>query len=167
MPLSLEKWDKPSVGPSQIILSLVINTNKISVGITNEYLQQVRELLSKWYPDQQLFKVQDMQKLIGKLACLGEGVPWIFKLMLHLYMSLAFALKTNAKLLTQGSSSFRELIQQIKSKIFSGKIPDHQQHINYALKKVAKMINGHLNLVNRTMCNKLLCCPKQCQWTLK
>jgi hypothetical protein len=105
-----------------------------------------------------MLKFQGMQKLIGKLACLGKGAPWIFKLMLHLYMSLAFALKNNAKLLTQESSGFRELIQQVESKTFSGKISDHQQHINYALTKAAKMINkhGHLYLVNRTMHNEQL-----------
>ena len=41
------------------------------------------------------FKVADMQKLIGKIAHLGEGAPWIYKIMSHLYTSIAFALKQN------------------------------------------------------------------------
>jgi hypothetical protein len=40
-----------------------------------------------------------MQKLVGKLTRLGEGVLWIYKLISHLYTSLAFALKSNTELL--------------------------------------------------------------------
>ncbi len=35
-PLSLEKWHELIVGPKQIILSLVVDTSKITVGITDE-----------------------------------------------------------------------------------------------------------------------------------
>jgi hypothetical protein len=91
-----------------------------------------------------------MQKLVGKLARLGEGAPWIFKLMLHLYTSLAFALKSNTKLLAKSSSGFRDLVKQISTKTFSGKISNHQWHTNFAMKKAAKMVN-----VNRTMQDEL------------
>jgi hypothetical protein len=87
-PLSLEKWHKPIVGPKQIVLGLVVDTSKMTVGITDEYLDQVRLLLSQWDRNWRLFKVHDMQKLVGKLAQLGEGAPWIFKLMSHLYTCL-------------------------------------------------------------------------------
>jgi hypothetical protein len=83
-PLSLEKWHELIVGPKQIILGLVADTSKMTVGITDKYLDQVRLLLSQWDRNRRFFKVQDMQKLIGKLAQLGEGEPWIFKLMSHL-----------------------------------------------------------------------------------
>ena len=94
-----------------------------------------------------------MQKLVGKLACLGEGAPWIFKLMSHLYTSLAFALKSNTELLEKSSSGFRDLVKQITNKTFSGKISDHQRHLNYAMKQAAKMVNKHGQqyLVNTTM----------------
>ena len=84
-----------------------------------------------------------MQKLIGKLARLGEGAPWIFKLMSHLYTSLAFALKTNTELLQESSSGFRELVNQITMKNFSGEQSDHQRHIKFAMTKAAKMITRH------------------------
>jgi hypothetical protein len=45
------------------------------------------------------FQVADMQKLIGKIAHLGEGAPWIYKIMLHVDASAAFALKQNRLLL--------------------------------------------------------------------
>jgi len=92
-PLSLEKWHELIVGPRQIVLGLVIDTNTMTVGILDDYINKVRDLLSNWDPKKRFFKVNDMQKLVGKLVRLGEGAPWIFKLMSHLYTSLAFALK--------------------------------------------------------------------------
>jgi hypothetical protein len=47
-PLSLEKWDKLIVGSRQIVLGLVVDTNKMTVGITDNYLDQVRGLLNQW-----------------------------------------------------------------------------------------------------------------------
>ncbi len=79
-PLSLEKWHELIVGPRQIVLGLVIDTNRMTVGISDDYIQKVRDLLSNWDPNKRFFKVNDMQKLVGKLARLGEGAPWIFKL---------------------------------------------------------------------------------------
>jgi hypothetical protein len=83
-PLSLKKWDKLTVGPRQIVLGLVVDTNSMTVGIMPEYIQQVRDLLNNWDSNAHTFRVNNMQKLIGKLARLGEGTPWIFKLMSHL-----------------------------------------------------------------------------------
>ena len=82
--LSLKKWHELIVGPSQIVLGLIIDANMMMVGILVEYINKVRVLLSDWDPSKRFFKVNDMQKLVGKLARLGEGAPWIFKLMLHL-----------------------------------------------------------------------------------
>ncbi len=67
-PLLLEKWKELIVCPKQIILGLIIDTNKMTVGITDEYIQQIRDLLNLWDPNCRLFKVKNMQKLIGKLA---------------------------------------------------------------------------------------------------
>jgi hypothetical protein len=60
------------------------------------------------------FQAGDMQKLIGKIVRLGEGAPWIFKLMSHIYTSLAFALQNNKTLLEASSHKFRSLISQIQ-----------------------------------------------------
>ena len=122
----LEKWFELIVGPRQIVLGLLVDTNKMTVSLTDEYIQQVRNLLDLWDPDQRTFKVGDMQKPVGKLARLGEAAPWIYKLMSHLYTSLAFALKSYAKLLEKSSSGFRKFINQIATKNFSGKQSDNQ-----------------------------------------
>ena len=157
-PLSLEKWFELIVGPRQIVLGLVVDTNKMTVGMTDEYIQQCRDLLNLWDQDRRFFKVGDMQKLVGKLARLGEGAPWIYKLMSHLYTSLAFALKSNTELLDKSSSGFREYVRQITTKTFSGKQSDHLRHVKFAMKKAAKMVNkhNHLYLVNPTMREELI-----------
>ncbi len=145
------------MGPRQIVLGLLVNTDKMTVSLTKKYIQQVRNLLDLWDPHQRTFVVGDMQKLVGKLAHLGEGAPWIYMLMSHFYTSLAFALKSNTELLEKSSSGFRKFIDQITTKNFSGKQLDNQQHVNFAMKKAAKMINkhGHQYLVNRMMRDEL------------
>ena len=44
-PLAMDKWIELIVGPQQIMLGLDIRTRSLDVGITSEYLAQVRELL--------------------------------------------------------------------------------------------------------------------------
>ncbi len=46
--LLLEKWNELIVGPKQIILGLIVNTNKMTVGITDKYIQQIQDLLNLW-----------------------------------------------------------------------------------------------------------------------
>ncbi len=48
-PLSLEKWEELVVGSVQTLLGLTVDINRLTVGITAEYQEQVRDLLaSKW-----------------------------------------------------------------------------------------------------------------------
>ena len=75
------------------MLGLVIDTNIMTVGTTDEYIDKIQVLLNDWDPSKRFFKVNNMQKLVRKLARLGEGASWIFKLSSHLYTSLTFALK--------------------------------------------------------------------------
>ena len=69
------------VSTVQTVLGLTVDTNKLTVGITPEYRNQVRELLLESWPiSRRIFKVADIQK-VGKMARLGEGAPWIYKIM--------------------------------------------------------------------------------------
>jgi len=78
-PLSLEKWLEMVIGPTQTVFGLYVNTNKMMIGITQEYRQQVKSMLNdNWTSKRRFFQAADMQKLIGKIARLGEGAPWIF-----------------------------------------------------------------------------------------
>lgn len=153
-PLSLEKWDELVVGTTQIVLGLIVDTNKLTVGITPDYRNQVRELLNEsWPASRRIFKVADIQKLVGKLARLGEGAPWIYKIMSHMYTSLAFALKQNKELLLTCSPKFREIVRNIERKQFSGNQSEFARELNFTLKTAAKMVNHYkqIYVINETM----------------
>jgi hypothetical protein len=86
------------IGPVQTVLDLTFDTNRMIDGITPEYCQQVLDLLTDTWPDtRRIFKVQDIQKLVEKIARLAEGAPWIFKIMSHVYTSLAFSFCTQVE----------------------------------------------------------------------
>jgi hypothetical protein len=54
-PLFMEKWLKLIVGPKQIVLGLVVDTNKMTVSITEDYIRQVQTLLNLWDPNRKKF----------------------------------------------------------------------------------------------------------------
>ena len=50
-PLAMDKWEELIVGPVQMMLGLVINTYKLTVGIPDTYVCKVLLLLSNtWHP---------------------------------------------------------------------------------------------------------------------
>jgi hypothetical protein len=154
----LEKWLEMIVGPVQIVLGLSVDTDEMMMGITKEYPKQVQVMLNtNWTSKRKLFQARDMQKLIGKIARLGKGAPWIFKLMSHIYTSLAFALQSNKALLEVSLDKFKLLVSQIQSKQFSGNQADIAKQVNYALKTAAKLVNNskHMYIINGTMQEEL------------
>jgi hypothetical protein len=110
-PLAMDKWNELVIGPRQIGLGPIIDTNQFTVAIPIKYLTEVRNLLdSAWHPNHRCFKVSEAQKLIGKLARLAEGANWVFHLLSHLYSSIAYALAENKRLLLMESSQeFRDI----------------------------------------------------------
>ena len=58
------------VGSIQTVLGLTVDTNRLTVAITQEYQDQVSELITLHWPiSRQIFKVTDIvQKLVGKSA---------------------------------------------------------------------------------------------------
>jgi hypothetical protein len=157
-PFSLEIWNELIVGPCQIILGLVIDLNEMTVRILDEYLNEVRTLINmKWNPKKRFFHVKEVQKLVGKLAHLSKAAPWIYKLMLHLYTSLAFTLRKNKELLTKSLPGFRLLCSQIEKKQFNINHSILQREVCYAMKQAAKMVSYHkvVYQVNKTMQKEL------------
>ena len=139
-PLAMDKWHDLTVSHAQVMLGLVINTRSMTVGITPEYQESLRVLIvKKWSYKRPTFKIGDIQKLVGKLARLGEGAHWIFKLMSHLYASLAFALMQNTRLLTECSEDFCELLEKIRTKRFTGKPSYVAKQVNFAIKTACRM----------------------------
>ena len=70
------------------------------VPIPAKYHAKVLNLLySTWHTHRCCFKVSEAQKLTGKLARLAKGANWVFRLLSHLYSSIAYALYKNKRLL--------------------------------------------------------------------
>jgi hypothetical protein len=88
--LAMDYWSELFVGPKQVMLGLVIGTNKMTVGIPVDYIKGVCSLIdSTWHVACQCFTVQEAQELMGKLGHLAEGVNWVFHLLTHLFASIA------------------------------------------------------------------------------
>ena len=99
-PLAMDKWNKLVIGPRQIGLGCIIDTNRLTVAIPIKYLTEVRALLDyTWHPNRHCFKVSEAQKLTAKLARLAEGANWVFHLFSYFYSSIAYALAENKRLL--------------------------------------------------------------------
>jgi hypothetical protein len=89
------------------MLGLIIDTNRLTIAIPAKYLQEVLDLLnSTWHPNRRPFKVSKAPKLTGKLAHLAKGANLVFHLLFHLYLSIAYALSKNKRLLTESSAEF-------------------------------------------------------------
>jgi hypothetical protein len=99
------------------MLGLVIGTNRLTILIPAKYFQEVLDLLhSTWHPNRHCFKVSQAQKLTGKLAPLTEGAKWVFHLLSHLYLLIAYATSKNKRLLTESSAEFRDIVLAIQTK---------------------------------------------------
>ena len=140
-PLAMDKWLDLIVGETQIALGLVLNTRKLSVGIPRKYLDETLRLLSStWHKHRKRFKAIEASKMVGKLARLAEGAPWVCFLVSHLYRSIAHALAQNKHILEKSSHEFQEL-----TKVFTDKNPkptdEEHKIIRFALKKAARMVH--------------------------
>jgi hypothetical protein len=164
-PLVMDKWLELVTSPKQTMLGLIIDTNRLTVAIPPKYLQVVLELLSStWHPNQRCFKVSEAQKLTGKLARLAEGANWVFHLLSHLYLSIAYALSKNKRLLTTSSAEFGDIVLAIQTNAFVTPCKDLARHTSFAMKCAAKLTHhaSYQYNINRAMrykikffCNKL------------
>ena len=164
MHLAMDKWEGAKVGPQQVILGLEINTNTLEVGTTIEYQTEVRELIYELYIKRKnntsnacTFNVSSMHKLVGKIARLGEGAHWIYKLLSHMYTSITYALSKNKALLSESSNEFKKLVQQIKTKQFTIRMADTAKQVNFAMKKAARMVHrcNYKYIINETLRDEL------------
>jgi hypothetical protein len=78
---------------------------------------------------------------VGKLARLGKGPPLIYKIMSHIYTSLAFAFRQNNELLLVCSPKFCEIVGNIQHNNFVGSHSEIARELNFALKTAARMVN--------------------------
>jgi hypothetical protein len=157
-PLAMGKWLELVIGPKQTMLGLIINTNRLTIAIPAKYLQEVFDLLySTWHPNRCCFKVSEAQKLTGKLACLAKEANWVFHFLSHLYLSIAYALSGNKRLLTESSKKFCNIVLAICTGAFVTPCKDLARHTSYAMKRVAKLTH-HVSYqynINKTMRYKI------------
>jgi hypothetical protein len=61
------------------MLGLIIDTNNLTVGIPQDYVAEVFDLLNTtWHSHRRRFTVGEAHKLTGKLGHLAEGANWVF-----------------------------------------------------------------------------------------
>ena len=70
----MNKWQQTIVRYRNVVLGIEVNTRTLSVAITAEYRRGVLDLIEKtWHKGRQQFKINELQKLLGKLARLAKG----------------------------------------------------------------------------------------------
>ena len=114
--LAINKWQGMVVGHRIVLIGLVFDSRALTVGLTREYLSNVLGIIETSWTGRSTFTLEAILKLAGKLARLGEGAPWVYHLMTHIYSSIAYALREHESLLGE-SSSFIKLVNKLKSKI--------------------------------------------------
>jgi hypothetical protein len=170
--LAMDKWEKLQVAPIQTMLGLVIDTNRMTVSVPDNYIQSVCLLIdSTWHTHCQRFMVKEAQDLTGKLGHLAEGANWVFHLLTHLYASIAYALSENKRFLEDSSSEFQTLIKSLRLGYFFCNVKDQICHISFAIKRSAKLVHQSRCQYNVTksmrqkiefFCKKLLPKSKIC-----
>jgi hypothetical protein len=108
--------------------------------------------------------VSEAQKLTGKLARLAKGANWVFHLLSQLYLSIAYALSKNKRLLSESSAEFQDIVLAIQTNAFVTPCKDLARHTSFAMKRAAKLTHHacYQYNMNKTMrynieffCNKL------------
>lgn len=143
-PLALDKWKGMLICYRAILLGLIIDTRAMTVGITEEYIEELHKLLcEKWHTSRRSFYLNELEQLLGKCARLGEGASWTYHLLSHMYRSTAFAIKSNREHLAKNSPSFMAHIKRIKQlrQEHTWETRKSIAHINFALKKSAQMVH--------------------------
>ena len=102
------------------MLGLVIDTNRMTISVRDDYIQSVCLLIdSTWHTHCQRFTVKEAQELKRKQGHLAEDANWVFHLLTHLYASIAYALSQNKRFLAESSPEFQTLIKSLRSGYFS------------------------------------------------
>ena len=143
-PLSLDKWEGMTVGPFQTLLGLFYDTVNLTRGTTPEFRAELLAYLHEFWPlSRTTFTAHEMQVLVGKLARLAKGAPWVFHMLSHAYDQIALALASNRRMLSHHSDKFKGLISCIKrSDMGRSKLTqDVGRLVAFALKRASQMVH--------------------------
>lgn len=135
--VAMDKWRQLLISHCLILLGLVFNTRRMTVGVTDAYRQEVLNMMDKtWHPGRESFTAKEMELLVGKLGRIGQAYRPIYHLLPHLYASVAYALRSNERFLAMTSRRFRRMITAAKRTV---NVADDTREINFAIGQVAKM----------------------------
>ena len=107
-------------------------------------MDETLSLLSTVWPKRrERFTAIEASKMVGKLAQLAEGAPWVCYLVSHFYRSIAHALAQNKFTLERSSFEFQQLTKLLKNKDYrpNSKVDEEHKIIRFALKKAARMVH--------------------------
>ena len=142
VPVNLDKLEELEVSPSQILLGLLVYTRNMTVSISDKFRSEVLVLLTTtWHCRRESFTVKELELLVGKLGRIAQAYCPFYFLMLHLYSSLAFALRENRAFLINTSKRFRALIKKTKQD-GTHCIAADEREINFALSQSAKKVHS-------------------------
>jgi hypothetical protein len=131
------------------MLGLIIDANKLTIAIPHKYVIEVCNLQNfTWHPNQRCFKVSEAPKLTGKYACLAEGANWVFHLLSQIYLSIAFALPKNKRLLLESSHEFCAIVEALQTGAFLIPCKDLAWHMLFSMKWAAKLMHHALYKYN-------------------
>lgn len=142
-PLAMDKWTDMLIAHKAVLLGLIFNSRTLTVGITDEYIAELRELIkTTWHKRRKSFHINELEILLGKCARLGEGANWVYHLLTHLYSSAAFALRKNEDFLGKRSPNFIAYLNKIKElRKKEQQNASDIAHINFAIKKNAQRVH--------------------------
>ena len=113
-PISWDKLLEMLVNYANIVLGHHVNTRKMIVSTSRDFLAQTCAMLEHWHSGRKSFTIPEIEPLIGKLGHIAQHLPWLRHLMGHLYTSLTAALAGSKKFLIHTSGAFRNLLKLIK-----------------------------------------------------
>ena len=118
-PISWDKLLEMIIHFRNIILSLIINTRRMTIMPPPEYVHKVVKLMeNKWNKGRLSFEIKEAETLAGQLAHIANTALWLKHLMAHLYTSIAAALKTNKSYLISTNKHFTAQIKLAKQSAF-------------------------------------------------
>ncbi len=97
--------------------------------------------------------MSEAQKLTGKLAHLAKEAKWVFHLLSHLYLSIAYALSENKRLLTESFKECRDIVLAIRTSAFFTPCKDLARLTSFNVKCAAKLTHhaSYQYNINKTM----------------
>jgi hypothetical protein len=140
--VALDKLKELKVSPSQILLGLRVNTQEMTVTISDKFRSEVLALLTTtWHCCQESFMVKELKLLVGKLGHIAQAYRPFYFLMSHLYSSLAFVLRENQAFLVNTSKHFRTLVKRTKQDKTHCAAADERE-INFALSQSKRKVHS-------------------------